>query len=162
MRPTSTLFAILLLMLVSAAAYAAEIRSSITPKRVQSVRKTVTSGRICKKEPCHIETFSGGYFFKGRVRPSARGQKVYFAYRRVSKTRWHRFGKGSSSKKVFVVTDGTTYDRVNRRGYYRELIDINGFTGYPHRKWILRATFPPQGRYLKSAAKVRVRAAYGD
>ena len=162
MRPTSTLLGILLLMFASVTAYAADITGSVPPKRVESVKKTVTSGRICKKEPCHIETFSGGYFFKGRVRPSARGQKVYFAYRRVSKTRWHRFGKGDSSKKVFVVTDGTTYDRVNRRGYYRELIDINGFTGYPHRKWVLRATSPYQGRYLRSAAKVRVRAAYGD
>ncbi len=75
MRPTSTFFAVLMLMLVSAAAYAADIRSSVTPKRVESVKKTVTSGRICKKEPCHIETFSGGYFFKGRVRPSARGRR---------------------------------------------------------------------------------------
>lgn len=162
MRTTSTVLGMLLLLLASATSSPANPSGSVTSKRVEPVRKTVTTGRICRKEPCHVETFSGGYFFKGRVRPSARGQKVYFAYRRVAKTRWHRFGKGSSSKKVFVVTDGTTYDRVNRRGQFRELIDINGFTGYPHRKWVLRVTFPRQRQYLRSATKVRVRAAYGD
>lgn len=122
---------------------------------------TRTNGLICQDEPCHIETFSGGYIFRGITRPSQRGQKVVFEYKRAGSSTWHRFGQEGSGK-VFISPDGTTSDLINSDHEWREHFDINGFTGYPHRRWVLRARFLRQDGYGGSAEWVRARAAYGD
>lgn len=120
--------------------------------------ETNTRGRVCRNEPCHIETFSGGYFFKGKTRPSEQGQKVKFFYKRRGRP-WRVFGDPDSNK-VFVSTDGTPYDRINDEHKWREHFDING--GFPHRRWILKAKFLRQEGYASSSEWVRVRVAYGD
>lgn len=74
---------------------------------------------------------------------------------------WHRFGQEGSGK-VFISPDGTTSDLINSDHEWREHFDINGFTGYPHRRWVLRARFLRQDGYGGSAEWVRARAAYGD
>ncbi len=125
------------------------------------LRETTTRGRVCRNEPCHVETFSGGYFFRGTTRPSREGQIVAFSYKRRGSTNWHRFGDKGSNK-VFISVDGTPFDRINDDHRWREHFDINGFTGYPHRRWILRAKFERQDGFASSAEWVRVRAAYGD
>ena len=125
---------------------------------------TTTRGRVCRNEPCHVETFSGGYFFEGTTRPSQVGQKVWFSYKRAgTHVRWHQFGEPQDSRKVFISVDGSrSFDRITRDNHWREHFDINGFTGYPHRHWILRAVFPRQDGFARSVEWVRVRAAYGD
>ncbi len=126
------------------------------------LKNTETRGRLCRNEPCHVETFSGGYYFKGTTRPSQQGQKVFFFYKRRGSNKWHLFGRGSDTKKPFYCPDGTPFDRINGDHRWRELVDINGFTGYPHRRWVFRATFVRQDGYAASSTMVRVKAAYGD
>ena len=126
---------------------------------------TTTTGHVCGNEPCHVETFSGGYFFTGKTRPSQRGQKVWFSYKRAGTHNWHQFGEQDpqGSRKVFISLDGTrSFDRITRDNRWREHFDINGFTGFPHRRWVLRAVFPRQDGYSRSVEWVNVRAAYGD
>ena len=136
--------------------------SIVPPAMAGGLTKTETNGRICHNEPCHIETFSGGYFFRGNTRPSQRGQTIKFFYKRVGRQIWHQFGRPGSERKVFISVDGTPSDRINRRHKWREHFDINGFTGFPHRRWILKAKFIRQDGMKASSEWVRVRAAYGD
>jgi hypothetical protein len=124
--------------------------------------KTKTTGKICRDEPCYIETFSGGDVFKGRTRPSEKGQKVVFEYRRRGSATWHRLGTRSGGGKAFYCTDGTSSTKLRSNGRWREHIDINGFRGYPKRRWVLRAKFLRQDSYRKSDVSVRVLAGYGD
>ena len=63
---------------------------------------------------------------------------------------------------AFISVDGTPTDRINKRRKWREHFDINGFTGFPHRRWILKAKFIRQDGLKASSQWVRVRAAYGD
>jgi hypothetical protein len=121
---------------------------------------TRTNARVCRNEPCHVETFSGGYFIKGSVNPSKPGQKVKFDYKRRGTHNWHSFGRGEDSNKVFVSTDGTPSDRLNERDRFREHFDIGG--GFPHRNWVLRARFIRQDGYAGSGHRVPVRIAFGD
>jgi hypothetical protein len=109
-----------------------------------------------------METFSGGEAFKGATRPSEKGQKVTFEYRRRGSTRWRRLGTRSGGGKAFYSTDGTSFARVRSNGRWREHIDINGYRGYPQRRWVLRAKFLRQDGYRKSDVSVRVLAGYGD
>jgi hypothetical protein len=127
-----------------------------------AARKTKTTGKICRDEPCYLETFSGGDVFKGRTRPSDKGQKVVFEYRRRGSTKWHRLGTRSGGGKAFYSADGTSFTKLRSNGRWREHIDINGFRGYPQRRWVLRAKFLRQDGYRKSDVTVRVLAGYGD
>ena len=120
---------------------------------------TTTRGRVCRNEPCRLETFSGGYFFRGSTRPSETGQKVVFFYKRRGCCRWHRFGTEGSNR-VFVSTDGTPYDLINTEHRWREHFDVNG--GFPHTRWVLKAQFLRQDGYERSSDRVRVRTVFGD
>lgn len=122
---------------------------------------TNTTGRVCRNEPCRVETFSGGYTFRGATHPSLKGQIVKFSYRRRSSSNWHPFGR-RNSKKAFISLDGTPYDELNAHHRFRERFDINGFSGFPNRHWILRAKFIQQDGYEHSVEWVRVTAHYGD
>jgi hypothetical protein len=124
--------------------------------------QTDTRGRVCphREEPCRVETFSGGYTFKGATHPSLDGQIVKFSYKRRGDHPWHKFGRRNSDK-AFISLDGTPYDELKDH-HFRERFDINGFEGFPNRHWILRAKFIQQDGYEHSVQWVRVTAHYGD
>jgi hypothetical protein len=122
--------------------------------------ETHTNARVCRNEPCHVETFSGGYFIKGRTSPSKQGQKVKFQYKRRGTHNWHTFGRGEGTNKTFYSVDGTPFDRLNDEHRFREHFDIGG--GFPHRNWVLRARFIRQDGYAGSGHRVPVRIAFGD
>lgn len=122
--------------------------------------ETNTNARICRNEPCRVETFSGGYYVKGGTHPSKTGQKVKFEYKRRGSENWHRFGRTEESTRTFVSTDGTAFDRLNDGSRFREHFDIQG--GFPHRRWVIRARFQRQDGYKASADRVPVRIAFGD
>ncbi len=154
--PGSRPYSLPLVLAVSLAGFA------LISSAALALTSTTTHGRVCDDEPCHIETFSGGYVFKGRTRPSQRGQVVRFAFKRVGANKWHRFGRPGNTRKAFISPDGSPFDRINRHHTWREHFDINGFAGSPHRHWKLRARFIRQDGYRSSFEIVRVDAFYGD
>lgn len=123
---------------------------------------TDTNGDVCRGRECphhHIETFSGGYDFKGETRPSREGQEVTFAYKRRGTTKWHPFSTPQDHA-CFVARRAVAL--VDDQHKWKKHFDINGFTCSPHRRFLLRARFPRQGEFGASSVIVRVRAFYGD
>jgi hypothetical protein len=79
---------------------------------------TTTTGKVCCPHFAgHLENF-GGYTFKGRTKPSLKGQFVYFQYKRASADRWRplKVGLGGSSGNGFyVLNKDRPRDSINRR-----------------------------------------------
>jgi hypothetical protein len=104
---------------------------------------TITSGKVCCPHFAgQLENF-GGYTFKGRTRPSIKGQFVYLHYKRPSADRWHRFkvgGGGSSGNGFYVLNKNRPRDAINRRHRWSALFtpSVPRATGrsvlsFPHR-----------------------------
>jgi hypothetical protein len=104
-----------------------------------------------------LEQFAG-YVFRGRTKPSLRGQFVYFQYKRPWRTRWHLFKTQADPAGLgFYVLDGDQpRDAINRRHRWRILFTPTVRPG----RWMLRAVFRVQDGYARSVVveKYRVRA----
>jgi hypothetical protein len=123
---------------------------------------TDTNGDVCRGRECphhHIETFSGGYVFRGTTSPSRAGQVVEFSYKKRGATTWRSFD--TPKNHACFVSNGSSAQIDDQHGW-KKRFDINGFTCSPTRRFVLRARFPQQGNFGGSAVRVRVRAFYGD
>ena len=124
---------------------------------------TDTTARVCcpAAGENQLENF-GGYRFKGTVAPSRAGQIVRFSYKRPRADRWRPFkvaGPGGADGHGFYV--------LNRDRPRDRLSSDNRFSAYftpsvdPGR-WLLRAVFPAQDGYARSADIVRVEVSGSD
>jgi hypothetical protein len=125
-----------------------------------SLTDTTTRGRVCghKCPQRRLETF-GGYVFKGRTKPSKRGQVVRFYFRRKGKSEWHQFGKYSTTG----VNPAFRSLNANRR--YAKIRSHRWrvtFAPYRAGRWILKAKFLKQNGYASSSVRKRVRVVYSE
>jgi hypothetical protein len=122
---------------------------------------TTTTGKVCCPHFAgHLENF-GGYTFKGRTKPSLKGQFVYFQYKRPSADRWRPFkvgGGGSSGNGFYVLNKNRPRDSINRRHRWSVLFTPS----VPQGNWKIRAVFPRQDGYGRSFVTKRYSVSGSD
>lgn len=136
--------------------------------------ETVTSGDVCHLYTgCptrRLETFSGGYVFKGQTVPSDSRQRVNFSYR-LGDSRWHPLGRLASKSAALVSIEDTAHAFIDSRHRWRIRFDIGpgafdfencrGRECYEQRIK-LRAVYPAQGDFASSQIVISLTAHYGD
>jgi hypothetical protein len=111
------------------------------PEPEPALIRTTTSGDVSDRS---MEQY-GGYTFKGKTKPSKRGQKVVFHYKRPNANKWRRFKVG--------LADG-------RNAFF--LWKIWFTPGVKLGKWLLRAKFLRQDVYKASSVVRRVKVRASD
>jgi hypothetical protein len=123
--------------------------------------ETTTTGKVCCPHLAgHLENF-GGYTFKGRTKPSLKGQFVYFQYKRASADRWRPFKVGlggSSGNGFYILNKDRPRDSINRRHRWSVFFTPS----VPQGKWKIRALFPRQDGYGRSFVTKRYSVSGSD
>ena len=123
---------------------------------------TDTTARVCcpSRPSGELENF-GFYVFKGTVTPSRGGQLVRFSYKRPKADEWRPFkvaGPGGADGTGFYVLDRKRpADKVGREGRFSVEFTPSVAKG----RWLLRAVFPAQDGFARSADVVRVEVSGG-
>jgi hypothetical protein len=125
-----------------------------------SLTDTTTEGKICGHlcPQKRLETF-GGYVFKGRTKPSKRGQIVRFYFHKKGKSEWHQFGKYKTSG----IYPAFRSHNVNRRyAKVRSQRWSLRFGPYKPGRWVLKAKFFRQNGYASSSVIKHVRVVFSE
>ena len=125
-----------------------------------SLTDTTTRGKVCGHEcpQSRLETF-GGYVFKGRTKPSRRGQVVRFYFHKKGKSEWHQFGNYNTSG----INPAFRSHNANRR--YAKVRSQRWrlrFGPYKPGRWVLKAKFLRQDGYASSSVRKHVRVVFSE
>lgn len=126
-----------------------------------AVSTRTTAEVCCPGSPSgELENF-GGYVFKGTVEPSRAGQLVRFSYKRPNADRWRPFkvaGEDGAQSGFYVLDKDRPADKLSADNRFRVEFTPSVRPG----RWLIRAVFPSQGSYARSADVVRVDVAGSD
>lgn len=137
--------------------------SLAVPAQASATLTTTTTGRVCCPHFAGKLESGGAYKFKGTTKPSLKGQYVYFQYKRPGATHWHPFKVGlggSDGNGFYLLKKNRPRDAINDRHRWNS----NWFTPsvFPAGYWKLRALFPKQGNYARSAVVKKYWVSAGD
>jgi hypothetical protein len=116
-------------------------------------RPTHTQGSICSELTCLVVAGSTETF-NGTTRPSSRGDRIYFGYRRTGSKRWHSLGRADSDK-PFSAASGPAFDRVDSHHRWNKRFRVSSSVAEGSR-WEIRARFPRQHGLRSSGVKSQV------
>jgi hypothetical protein len=122
--------------------------------------QTTTRGRICGHEcPTRSLEAYGGYTFEGSTRPSERGQRVEFYFKKAGTNDWRRFGHAdpSGTSPAFKSLEDSRNAAINRDHEWSLT-----FAPYQPGRWVLKALFLRQGANARSNVRIPVTVRSSD
>ena len=124
-----------------------------------AARRTDTNARV--SDSGELENF-GLHTMSGYVRGAREGQRVRFSYKRPNADEWRPFkvagDDGADGTGFFVLNRKRPVDKVDGRGRF----SVDFTPSVAPGRWLLRAVFPAQDGFAKSADVVRVEVSGGD